>query len=185
MIYGLKVIAVAIIMSVAVAAQAAETDIFKLNGQYGQTGYVYNNGSWVAAGVAVDGAGQNETAVLYYSVYNYSAGTFSYWRNNIPVEAVTVNGINYMSVAIDTCTISAVAGCGYVELVLDTIEPAAGWVNNGVWGYDYSGYIFRAAGSSVVRSATAVGTVLGVAVNSDRGYIGTLDDVTVEISTGL
>lgn len=165
------------------SVNAAETNIFKVNGQFGQVPYTYNNGSWASGAVSVDGAGINRTAFLYYSAYSPTMG-YNSWRGSIPVEAVTVKGVASISVDIDTCTVSADAGCGYVNFIVETNEPASGWINNGVWGYDYDGYIARYVGASQSRSSTSTGTILGVSADNTRAWIGTMDDVTVEVQTG-
>lgn len=168
---------------VVLSVNAAETSLFKVNGQFGQVPYTYNAGSWASGAVSVEGTGLNQTAFLYYTAYSPSAG-YKFWRGNIPVEAVTVTGIAGISVEIDTCTVSATVGCGYVNFRVATNEPASGWVNNGVWGYDYNGYIARYAGASQSRSATSTGTILGLSANNSRAWMGTMDDVTVEVQVG-
>ncbi len=164
-------------------ANASETALFKVNGQYAQVPYTYNAGSWASGAVSVDGTGISQTAFLYYSAYSSSTG-YQFWRGAIPIEAVKVTGVASMSVDIDTCTVSATSGCGYVKFTVATNEPASGWVNNGVWGYSYGDYVVRYAGASQVRSASATGTILGQAVDNPRGWIGTMDDVTVEVQVG-
>ena len=163
-------------------ANAAEVELFKINGQYAEASYTTSAGGWASGGVSVDGIGNNQTAFLYYSAY--SNGVFRFWRGSIPRDAVRVTGVASMSVEIDTCTVNAIDGCGYVNFSVATNEPASGWVNNGVWGYSYDGYIARYAGASQVRSSTSTGTILGQSVDNPRSWIGAMDDVTVEIQTG-
>ena len=81
-------------------------------------------------------------------------------------------------------SISALASCGYVNFTVDTNEPASGWVNNGVWGSTYTGYISRYVGAAQARNASSTGTILGHNVDSSRAWIGTMDEVTIKITTG-
>ena len=165
------------------AANAAVVDTFTTNGQFGQVTYTYNNGGWANGTVSVDGAGTNRTAHLFYVAYNPING-YRYWSGAIPVEAVTVTGVSKMAVDIDTCTVNPTVACGPVNFVVSTNEPASGWVNNGVWGYQYDGYIFNYAGAAQARSSSASGMILDQVIDNSRSWIGTMDNVIVNVSTG-
>lgn len=165
------------------SAQAATTDIITTNGEFGQVTYTYNNGGWANGTVSVDGAGVNRTAYLFYVAYNPTNG-YRYWSGNIPVDAVTVNGVAQISVNIDTCTVNATPACGPVNFQVSTNEPASGWINNGVWGYQYDGYSVKNVGAAQARSSSATGTILDQVIDNGRSWIGTMDNVTIELTVG-
>jgi len=165
------------------SANAAETDIFKANGQFGQVTYTYNNGGWANGTVSVDGAGISRTAHLFYVAYNPSNG-YRYWNGDIPTNAVTVNGVAQISVDIDTCIVNPTPACGPVKFAVSTNQPSSGWINNGVWGYQFDGYMVKYAGAAQARSSSASGTILDQTIDNARSWIGTMDRVTIEVNIG-
>ena len=139
---------------------AADSFVSKKSGQMGQASTVIEGPSSttsVIAELSVDGSGVNQTASLDYWVINeYPDNTYDYqyWQGNIPVDAVTVTGVKSMSVDIDTCTVSNVAGCGYVNFTVTT-DPGTPVVNNTAFGWNLFGIIYRSVGASQVRNASS------------------------------
>ena len=165
-----------VLSSILMASSAFAGVVYQYNssGQYGQAG----NGS-TGMELTVDGSGVNEVARLVY--YSYAGGSFSMWAGDIPTDAVTVNGVNSMSVQLDTCTVNNVDGCGYVDVTIDTNEPAAGWVYTGAYNSQYGNMVIERVGHIQARFSTAVGTVNGISVDG-RGFIGKMTDVNVTVS---
>ncbi len=166
-----------------VPAHAAQTNVFKMNGEFAQLPYSSSDQGWVTGSVGVDGNGASRVAYLFYAVYTPANG-YAFWRDQIPLSAVTVKGVSSMAVELDTCTVSNTAGCGYVKFEVNTNEPASGWINKGSWGYAYDGYMVRFAGAGQARSSSATGSILGLPVDGSGAWIGTLDNVTVEVTVG-
>lgn len=165
------------------SANAAVVDTFTINGQYGQVSYTYKNGGYAFGSISVDGAGVNQTAFLVYVASNSTNG-YRYWRGQIPVDAVTVTGVASMAVDIDTCSVDPTPSCGPVNFTVSTNEPATGWISDGVWGYQYDGYIYKHVGAAQARSSSASGMILDQVIDNSRSWIGKMDNVTVQISTG-
>ena len=153
------------------------------SGQYGQASANYGGDiGWASATVSVDGNGVNRTAHLFHVSYS-PATNYNYWSGNIPANAVTVKGVNSISVNIDTCTVQYIAGCGPVSLTVTTDQPASGWIDNGVIQYDWDGVIYREAGARQVRFSSATGSVHGVPLDTTRAYMGKYNEVSITVST--
>jgi len=159
-------------------AFAGEVYQFVSNGQYGQTW-----GGNAGINVSVDGSGVNQVARLVYYAYSQETGYF-FWYGEIPASAVTMTGVASMHVQIDTCTISTLSGCGYVDVAINTNEPASGWVYTGVWQYSYGAMSVQYVGNSQVRFSSATGTVVGIPVSETNAAIGKYNNVSVSVSLG-
>lgn len=180
----LKTIGIAAVLFAAASVNAAEVNLFKAKGEYGQVPYTYTPGiGWANGTVSVDGSGENRTANLFYASYTVANG-YNFWRGDIPVDAVTVNGVDQISVEIDTCSISNVGGCGYVNFSVRKDVPAGGWINNGAWRVDYDDYHAVYSGNSQVRYASSTGEILGIPVDNSRAFIGKMNEVTIEVTVG-
>jgi len=165
------------------AVHAEVIDQVVSSGQYGQAS-ANNTGDigWAAATVSIEKNGINRTAHLFHVSSSPSTG-YNYWTGNIPVDAVIVNGVNSISVNIDTCSVNYIAGCGPVYLTVTTSEPATGWIDNGVRQYDWNGVIYREAGARQVRFSSATGSVHGVPIDTTRAFMGKYNDVSITVST--
>ena len=179
-----KSIVLSTILAAALAApiaQAATTDTYVVNGNEGQTGYVYTAGvGSAAATVSFDPA----TGTANLMAWSYSAAGYMYWRGNIPASSVTSNGMNSISVSVNTCEINNTAGCGQVDVTVTADVPANGWVDNGVSAYTGNGFIYRQVGSRSVRFASSTGSVNGVPVDNTRAFMIKATDVTVDVTVG-
>jgi hypothetical protein len=162
-------------------AQAAETDSYVVSGSYGQSGYVYVPGVGSgAATVSISNDGQTATLMAWSS----TAEGYKYWRGDIPASAVVSNGINGISVSINTCEVDNRAGCGPVDLTVTADVPASGWVDNGVNQFTADGFIYRQVGARTVRFASSTGSVNGVPLDNTRAFMSKGSDVTISVTTG-
>jgi len=167
------------------AAHAAETYVMNVHGQYGQVYYTRTDSGWVSGMVSVDGSGVNQTAFVFATSYSQADG-YKFWRGNVPVSAVTVNGISSISVDVDTCAVEPInmRGCGYLNFTVTTDEPATGWIDNGVVHYSYGDYIQTSAGARQVRASSAEGSINGQAFSSSRAFMVKSSDVNIQITVG-
>ena len=169
---------------------AAEAYINKVFGQIGQAAVRMDNGTVetsVFAEVSVDGSGINQTAFLWYVVINeYTNGdiVIQSWQGDIPVDTVQVTGVASMSVEIDTCTVSNVAGCGYVDFAVTT-EPGTPEISNTAFGWNLGGIIYRSVGARQVRAASSVGTVLDYPLEtSSYAFMSKASEIEVIVTVG-
>jgi hypothetical protein len=173
----------AVVLS-ASTVQAAEVDVMKLSGQFGQAPYTASEQGWANATVSVQGNGVNRTAHLFHVSYEYATNTYKYWSGKIPVENVTVKGVSSISVDIDTCEVNYTPSCGYVNFTVATDEPASGWIDNGVRKFQYDGYMRNEVGARQVRASSSTGTVNGLSVDNARAFSGKYEEVTIEVTVG-
>lgn len=172
-----KILFTIISLSFSFTAQAELIDQYTTtNSEYAQ---VYKNGTSV--NLSIEGAGISQVITL--SHYNYLTG---YWRGVVPATAVTVNGVASIAVNIDTCALTATsrfgaAPCGLVDVTFNKGDYL--WKTNGVRQYTWGNTIRQYVGGISTFSASTVGTVNGVVVDSNRAYIGRYTNVTVIVST--
>lgn len=180
-----KIVFALALMVSSFAAQAAETYLETINGQYGQVGYTRTAEGWVSATVYVDGEGINRTASMFTVSYSYVDG-YKFWRGSLPNSTVTTNGVSSISVDVDTCALEPVnaPGCGYNSFTVTANTPANGWINNGVVSYEYSDLLVRYVGASQVRMSTGEGIINGQSFTGARAFTGTSDNVYVQITVG-
>jgi hypothetical protein len=139
----------------------------------------------VALWVYSEGAGRGQTTKLLYYVWGGQGS--GNWQGDIPASAVTSNGVNSMHVEVDTCTIDPTSGCGYVNLTWNK-TPGQAVVGTLTSHTAYDGTIYQSAGVITMFPATAVGTVLGITVDSStndgstNADIGTANGVTVTVT---
>ena len=157
-------------------AFAQVLDQYVSSGIYGQTwgGSAYIN-------VSVDGSGVNRVARLAYGTW---VNGYNYWYGEIPADAVKVTGVSSIAVQIDTCSLGNGSGCGYVDVTINTTEPASGWVYTGVYDYSYGDMIMHYVGNNQVRFSSASGTVLGIPVSETQAGIGMLNTTSITVSLG-
>lgn len=166
-----------IALSFGLTAQAALIDQYTTtSSEYAQ---VYKNGTSV--NVSIEGAGVNQVITL--SHYNYVTG---YWRGTVPVTAVTVNGVASIAVNVNTCDLPATssfgaAPCGIVDVTFNKGDYL--WKTNGVRQYTWGNTIRQYVGGISTFSASTIGTVNGVVIDSTRAYIGKYNNVTIIVST--
>ena len=169
---------------------AAESFIYKEFGQIGQASVVIEEPSSrisVIADLSVDGSGINQTASLRYWVITEYANDgldSQFWQGDIPVDTVTIRGIASMSVDIDTCDVSNVSGCGYVNFTVTT-DPGTPVINNTAFGWNLFGIIYRSVGASQVRNASSTGSVLGYPLEtSEYAFVTKSNDLEITITVG-
>jgi hypothetical protein len=148
--------------------------------EYAQT---YANGTGI--NVYIEGAGTNQVITLAYSNYTYGVG-YRYWRGEVPASAVTINGIDAVSVSVDTCSLTpsvtwGTDACGVVDVTFNKKDYL--WKTNGVSQYKWGDIIYQLVGGIVTFSADATGSVLGISVDSGRAYMGKYNNVTIQVST--
>jgi hypothetical protein len=180
-----NIIASIALLAITGFANAAETYVDTISGQYGQVRYTPTAEGWVYANVFVDGAGVNRTAKLNYVSYSFVDG-YKAWFGSIPEYTVVTTGVSSISVDVDTCAVEPVnsRGCGPVNFTVSTSEPASGWVNNGVVAYEYSDLMVRYVGANQVRESSASGMINGQTFDNARAFSGTSDNVYVQVTVG-
>lgn len=133
--------------------------------------------------ITTEGEGINQKTMLMVNSYNTATG-FTSWKGEIPGSAVTVAGVSSISVAIDTCTLNNVAGCGYINATVTKDPLDGGFIINGVSRFTYGEITETVAGVRQVHRASAAGTVNGITLGQfARSFIGKDNSVTVTVTT--
>lgn len=166
----------------ALAANANVLYDYISSGTYGQAS-VFANGNYANINVTVDGLATDQTVHLS-TYYHFPGESYNFWSGTIPASAVTVEGVNSIAVAINTCDVNPTTGCGPVDVTITKDPHGGGFVTDGSTQYQWDDVIFAVAGPIQVHSATVTGTVHGVPLDSGRGYIGKYDTSHIEVLTG-
>jgi len=151
-----------------------------VSGTYGQASGYSASGDFAGISVTVDGT--NSVTLITYS--NTQNNGYQLWYGLVPNAAVTVKGLNSIAVKIDTCSVDASMGCGYVDVVVSKDPKAGGFITDGSLHYTWDNIIVQVAGPTDVRYANITGYVNGVSMDGDRAFIGKYNQVSLMIQTG-
>lgn len=169
-------------ISAALVVSAASAEVIYqqvVSGTYGQaSGYTADG----FAGVNVSVDGSDTARLVTYS--NSAAEGYKFWYGDIPASAVTVLGAHSIAVQIDTCSIDASAGCGYVDAVITADPKEGGFITEGSTQYSWDNVIVVVAGPVQVRASQVSGYVNGVSLDGVRAYVGKYNTASIQVVTG-
>lgn len=172
----------AVLALLVIAAVPAQAEVYQYNVK-GYTAFAWSKTA--AVRLHIDGSGVNRKVMLYANS-GVSGVDYKYWGGEIPADAVTVNGINSISVNINTCTVLSNIGCGLVDVTMTTL---AGYENfrtrTGAWNYTTPYATFNYVGHLHDRYADVAGTVNGYPLNITGPSWNSIVSQTSELSVSV